>query len=122
MRARWIVMLVLVSFFHLPLIFSEYRADPWYGKKDDRVVQKVGYFYYFCDKYGQECYAVYLTEQDYQDLLNTLKQYRGLWVEDAIEIVERSSNLAARVLRDFKEFREINSIKKIISILTGRVR
>jgi len=117
MKVKFILVLLVSCLGYCSSSYAEYRADQWDGRKSDKSVQKAGYAYYVCDQNSSDCYAIYLTDQDYQDLLRVLNQYRGALVEDAINMVGRDSDLAVRVLQDFKTFRRINSMKKVISIL-----
>ncbi len=106
--------------YYVPYASATYRVDPWNGQRSDLAVQQKGYAFYFCDLRGNECFAVYLNDQDYRNLLRKLSVYRGKTVEDTIDIIRRDSDIAASLLRYFKEFRNINSMQEVLTILERR--
>jgi len=116
------VLIFVCSLFYSLWMLPEYRVDPWNGIQSDASVRKKGYTYYFCDQQNRRCYAVYLTKQDRDDLLRVLTVNQGKTVEDSIAIVKRDSEMAANVLRDFKEYRGINQMRDVLSILKHRRR
>lgn len=101
---------------------SAYRQDEWKnGEPSDRIVREQRYTYYFCNE--GKCFAVNLNSQEKTYLLQILGPYKDATVGNTLQRIKTEPDLqkfVEDVLRDFKDFRKIDSVDTILNILEGK--